>query len=257
MNVLNLRGAAQAEKPDLAVDPVLVPHALATWRGRMVNEYGSSRVFAELSAQMRRASLPSETIQACLTFAEEERTHGALCGAVVEALGGAAIAEALPEADLPLHDDVAPLEGVLRNVLSIACLSESVAVALIGAERLRMPEGELRELLTRIYADEIGHARFGWQMLGQLAPTLDEAARERLGDYLEVAFAHLESHELRHLPVVDGLPEGAETLGLCNGDEARELFYATVEEVIVPRLEALGLPATRAWQGRRRENLSN
>lgn len=256
MNLLNLREAAQAAKPQLSVDPGLLPHALATWRGRMVNEYGSSHVFAELSAQMQRANLANELVEACLTFAEEERSHGALCGAVVEALGFPAVAPALAEGDLPLHDDVSPLEGVLRNVLSVACLSESVAVALIGAERLRMPEGELQALLTRIYADEIGHARFGWQLISQHAPNLDNATRERLGDYLEVAFAHLENHELSHLPVVDNLPEGAETLGLCDGVEARELFYATVEEVIVPRLDALGLPASRAWQARRRATSS-
>ncbi|HVH43455.1 MAG TPA: hypothetical protein VM925_13970 [Labilithrix sp.] len=64
-----------------------------------------------------------------------------------------------------------------------------------------MPDGELKELLTRIYADEVGHSRFGWRTLGRLAPTLDDGTKQRLGDYLEVAFAHLVEHELAHLPV--------------------------------------------------------
>ena len=59
-----------------------------------------------------------------------------------------------------------PLEAALRNMLSICCLSETVAVSLIGAERLEMPAGELRKLLTedllgrgRSLALRLAHAR--------------------------------------------------------------------------------------------------
>ena len=250
MSTLDLRESARAVAPHIAPKEGARRRAIATWRGRMVNEHGSARVFEQLAAQMERAGFAAETVAICAGFAEEERTHGVLCGSVVEALGGAAIAPALAEADLPEHEDVGPIEAVLRNVLSVSCLSESIAVSLIGAERMRMPEGELHALLTRIYADEIGHARFGWGLVTSLLPGLDGDARERLGDYLAVAFAHLEAHELAHLPLTGLLPEGAEDLGMCDGLEARELFYATVLEVIVPRLEALGLPAARAWRSR-------
>src|SRR5204863_6003737 len=122
-------------------------------------------------------------------FAAEERRHGVLCGAVVEALGGEALAEIPDGEEYPAHEDaVTPLEAALRNMLSICCLSETVAVSLIGAERIEMPEGELRDLLTKIFADEVGHSRFGWRTLARVAPTLDGATKERLGDYLEVAF---------------------------------------------------------------------
>jgi hypothetical protein len=123
-------------------------------------------------------------------------------------------------------------------------------VALIGAERLEMPEGALRELLTAIYADEVGHARFGWRLVSRLVNDLDPAAIARLSDYLEVALAHLEEHELAHLnPMAKPPAEGA-CLGLCNGQDARALFYSTVKEVILPGLEALGIPARQAWERR-------
>ena len=41
--------------------------------------------------------------------------------------------------------------------------------------------------------------------------------------------------------------EAAEAVGVCGGDLSRALFFDTVAEVIVPRLEALGLAATAAW----------
>ena len=88
----------------------------------------------------------------------------------------------------------------LRNVLSVCCLSETVAVALVGTEHLDMPEGPLKELLTQIYGDECGHSNFGWRLLRDELPD-DRHLKENLGAYLEVAFAHLEAHELAHLPV--------------------------------------------------------
>jgi len=243
--VVDLRARARAIQVTVPAIPSLGPAAIATWRGRMVNEYGSSRVFAGLARELADAGLDAREVEA---FAEEERTHGVLCGAVVEALGGEASAELPAAEEYPLHPDArTPVEALVRNVLSICCLSETVAVALIGAERLEMPQSELRELLTTIWSDEVGHARFGWRLLSEVAPSLDPATRERLGDYLEVAFAHLVDHELAHLPLSSRPPPEGASYGLCNGADARKLFFDTVATVIVPSLEAHGIPAARAW----------
>jgi len=250
MATLDLREPSRALRPQVPQLPGLRESAIATWRGRMVNEHGSARVFEGLARQIEGAGLGAGLADACAGFAAEERRHGVLCGAVVEALGGEAVATALVETPLPLHADVSPLEGVLRNLLSVSCLSETVAVALIGAERLAMPEGELRELLTSILADEVGHARFGWGLVSQHVPSMEAGAKARLGAYLRVALGHLEQHELAHLPLSACPPPEGAALGLCSGGEARQLFFDTVEGVIVPRLTALGLPAEEAWRRR-------
>jgi hypothetical protein len=248
---LDLRCEARTHRPALPALPALNAAAQGTWLARMVNEYSSATVFEALAAQLAHARLPDATVAECAAFAAEERRHGVLCGAVVEALGGAARAPLPARPTFPDHADVAPLEGALRNVLSVCCLSETVAVALIGAERLEMPEGELRALLTRIYADEVGHSRFGWRVLAGHLPALDALAHRRLGAYLTVAFDHLERHELAHLPLASCPPPEGRALGLCRGDDARTLFYQTVEEIVVPGLEALGLEARHAWATRR------
>lgn len=246
-SVLDLRTSARANMPAIADLPHLRPSAIATWRGRMVNEHSSARVFDGLAHQFASAGLP-DLADEVRGFADEERRHGVLCGAVVEALGGDAFAEVAEGEPYPMHADAAtPLEAALRNMLSICCLSETVAVALIGAERLEMPEGELRSLLTKIYADEVGHSRFGWRTLARLAPMLDAETKERLGDYLVVALEHLVEHELAHLPVGSVPPPEGVVYGLCSGVEARTLFFETVEKVIVPGLELHGIPARRAW----------
>ena len=246
--VIDLRDKVHAYLPALPHMPHLYASAQATWRGRMINEYSSAVVFEGLANQVEAAGLAPEFKQTCLGFAAEERHHGVLCAAVLEALGGEALADERAQHVYPEHADIEPLEGLLRNLLSISCTSETVAVALIGAERLEMPEGPLRELLTRIYADEVGHARFGWRLVGQWVPRLEEAARTRLSAYLAVCLAHLEEHELRHIPADVAPPPEAAALGMCNGNDARGLFYDTVEQVILPGLEAVGLDARRAWK---------
>ncbi len=254
MPTLDLREAARARRPAVPEIAHLREAAVMTWRGRMINEHGSARVFEALSSQLAAAGLPQADVAEVSGFAAEERRHGVLCGAVVEALGGEARAEIDVPEEIPLHDDAAtPLEAALRNVLSVCCLSETVAVSLIGAERFEMPEGELRALLTTIWADEVGHSRFGWRLLERVGPTLDAATRVRLGEYLEVALAHLVRHELAHLPVGSVPPPEGVVYCLCSGRDARELFFDTVEHVIVPGLEAQGLPARSAWRNARRQ----
>lgn len=248
--LLDLREQARRERPQLPDLPELRGAAIATWRGRMVNEYQSARVFGALAAQASGLGLSTSVSEQLTEFEAEERRHGVLCGSVVEALGGEALTHVGQPPALPQHPEVPGIEGFLRNVLSVSCLSETVAVALIGAERLEMPEGSLRQLLSRIWADEVGHARFGWRVMQELLPDLGASQKRRLSLYLRVALRHLELHELAHLPLASQPPASGVALGLCSGADARALFYRTVEEAILPPLQALGLAASDAWSAR-------
>ena len=99
--LVDLRTLARRHAPSLPVLPHLAESALATWRGRMVNEHTSSRVFEGLARQLAAAGLEDEIVAECRGFADEERRHGVLCGAVVEALGGEARFEAPKQRDFP------------------------------------------------------------------------------------------------------------------------------------------------------------
>lgn len=242
---VDLRGEAEAAalrlKAGLPDAGSLRGAAIATWAGRMKNEHGSSRVFAALAEQMARAGMDGAE---CASFADEERRHGVLCGAVVEALGGRARFDLEPCPPLPVHADASPVVAVLRNVLHVGCLSETIAVALIGKERIEMPEGPLRDLLTEIWADEIGHARFGWTLVARCLPTLSAEDRAALARYVPVALAHVDAHELAHISGGGrrgAAPEGGERFGVCDANASRALYRATVSRVILPRLSAMGL----------------
>lgn len=248
-DVLDLRTEA-VFTPSIAVDnPALRTAAIATWTGRMVNEHGSAPVFEQLAEHLHAAGQPTELVAQVRQMATEERRHGALCAGIVRSLGGDPVAIANPVEPLPRHDDVDAEEALTRNLLHICCLSETVAVALIDAERQRAEPGPMRDALTEILADEVGHARLGWRWLATHSGGFDADRRARLGAWLQVAFGHVEAHELAHLPLTPELPGGA-ALGLCSGAGARALFYDTIEQVILPRLEAHGLPARAAWATR-------
>lgn len=236
---LDLRTHSRRAMPALEVPGALRAAAIGTWRGRMINEWSSSYVFESLAEQLDAVGEPAAAAEA-RTFATEERRHGVLCGAVVEAAGGEARALLRRPSPVPPHHDTTPRVAALRNVLSIG-VAETVAVALIGAERLEMPDGPLLDLLTRIWADEVGHARFGWSFVDALLPRLTAAEHAGLERYLPVLLDHLVAHELAHLPVSATPPPEGALYGLCSGRDARSLFAATVEEVILPELQRRGL----------------
>ncbi len=249
--VLDLRREAQRHLPDLSGLPELSDEeramAARTWRGRMVNEHVSAQVFAGLIPQAMRATLPPG-LQAELPRAiADEYRHAEQCAAVVVALGHDPVAPLPPIQPLPTHDDVGPLEGFLRNCVSVGCLSETIAVSIIRAEHAELEGTPLGELLGSILADEVQHARLGWTVLGLLAPRLDDEARVRLSDYLVDALLHQLEYEIPKLPVNIGLRAEVGLAGVCDGSQARALFFDTIETVIVPKLCEAGLDAERAW----------
>ncbi len=253
--ILDLSREAAAIDLDARDWPELAPRELAltraTWRGRMVNEHISARVFAGLLPQLMAAGISAARQEACAGMIVDELRHGRQCAAVLLRLGEAPVATLPDLAPMPQHAGCTPLEAALRSVVSISCLSETVAVALITAERQEIAHPGLDATLRGILADEVQHARFGWTLLDEVAGELTPAERDRLSRYLTAAFAHLERHELAHLSAQPALSEATVGMGVCDGQEARRLFYDTVADVIVPGLERHGLAAQRAWAERK------
>jgi hypothetical protein len=249
--ILDLRAEGALNRPALDDLPELTPDeramAVRTWRGRMVNEHASAQVFAGLVPQLMRAALPGALQAEVPSMIADEYRHARQCAGVVLALGGDPVAPLPTIQPLPDHADVSPLEAVLRNVISVGCLSETVAVSVIRAEHAELEGSTLGGVLATILADEVQHARFGWKLLGMLAPRLDADARARTSRYLVDALRHQIAWEVPKLPVNLGLRAELAMAGVCDGAQARELFFATIGEVVVPQLEAAGLDGRAAW----------
>lgn len=217
--------------------------AIAGWRARMLNEHVSARVFAALVSQMMNAGIPAARQEAVATMICDELRHGRMCAAVVLALGGTPVIDLPSLPPVPEHRDAPPLEGLLRNVLSISCLSETVAVAMLTAERT-WTHPLLDDILKAILADEIRHARLGWSLLDDLYGQLTPNLCDRLSDYLAPAFALLRQ---THLPGHDDFT-AEEDITATPLSEPQSIFFDTVRDVIIPQLENHGFRAQRAWR---------
>lgn len=221
------------------------------WRIHMAAEFASARVFSGLVPQMMDAGLDFSSVREVTDMARQEVDHGLLSARVHAALGGPAHSELPPLARVPEHQGCSPLEIVLRNIISVSCCGETLAVTVIGNERDRATLDPLREILTRILADEIGHSRFGWRLLQDLAPALDEPVRRRLSAYLVNVFE-------RDLAIMRGCAEqpsaseAALALGAPDGPIAWESYWSTLTAVTIPGLERHGLKASwaldKAWE---------
>lgn len=239
--------------PDAAVR-----RALATWRRRIAHEHGSAAVFSRLLPQLMEAEAPLEFKSVTLRMSMDELRHAALCAAVVEALGGDPVVETeLSTQPMPEHAGTHPVERALRNIVFACCLSETVSVGLLSAEKEETTEPLIRRVVEQLAADEVLHARFGWVYLALTWPRLDETQRTRFADWLRLGFGHLERKMLENMPVArepdpPEVQSAAARLGVLDAREARELFRDTLNEVILPRLEDHGVPAAQCWRERTR-----
>lgn len=259
--ILDLQGLEAPVSLDLdALKAQLGPEELElaqrTWRGRMVNEHISARIFGSLVHELMRAGVHGAPLFEASAMAREELEHARLCAAVVTALGGRPV-ENLPElVPLPDHTPDLPASSeaggravmsLARNLLSVCCLSETVAVAQITCERDRVAP-PLKPILTRILADEVGHARLGWALLDELVGGMGSAERRELGRYAAVALEAL----IAHHEAVGGDPDSCpgpalSALGVCEGRLMRAILVDTIDDVIVPRLELAGLAVRPSW----------
>ena len=185
----------------------------------------------------------------------DELHHASLCQHVVSLLGGEPDVEGdLSTEALPEHRDASRLEAALRNVMFVGCMSETVALALLSEERELTTEPAIHHVVSQLAADETLHAKLGWSFLAETWPKLDDPARERTRAYLPIALGYLEEKMLGAMPLSDKPPpaalmQEARALGVVGAREGRELLYEVIGEVILPRLEDHGLPASA--RGRR------
>ena len=229
------------------VTPADLEAARANWKARMVSEHASARVFGALVGGMMRAGLAAEETYRVAEMVRQELDHARLCARVLHALGVEPVASLPRLAAVPDHADATPLEGVLRNVISIGCCSETVAVALVATEREQAGPPAVRRVLDQILRDEIKHSRFGWRILSRLAPSLSPVERASLNAYLVDAFAHQIQFHAPFLTMPCASDAGL-AIGAPHGRSNWLVFVSTMTRIVVPGLEKCGLAGYDAWR---------
>jgi hypothetical protein len=145
-------------------------------------------------------------------------------------------------------------------ILTACCFGETLsrpmleAIAVVATDP--MPEAVARQILR----DEHLHATFGWEALGWLMPRLSSNGRDQLIAALPSRYAEFERSTCCGIGIerVAGtelvIERGAANLGTLGDEQYAMIFFATVEQEIIPRLEQLGLPGHQAWADRARSD---
>jgi hypothetical protein len=224
------------------------------WRGFAVSEYESTSVFAQLAVQTMEAAAPVDVTSTVLRMAQDELRHAELCLDVAHALAPRDPPPAAPATFTALsrHPGRPAEERALRNIIYGCCMSETVNAARFVQSLDTASDPFVRETVRRLLADEAQHAQFGFRYLELWRPWIDghAEARGEIGRFLRRAFAVLEQDLAAPSPDFDAPDADEVALGVPTTASLRETFYVTVEQAIVPALDAFGLDATAAWRER-------
>lgn len=211
------------------------------WRNRVVAEYTSAAITARVAHLAIACGLPRPTLDIALRIIADELDHAALSDEARVALG---------DEDTPLGLDIqrlqpapspdGPLADLLDHILTSFCLGETLAVPLFNAMRTGATHPAVMPVLTRVLRDEAVHRAFGWDTLDVLIALDPDGVRARAQQTLPSAYANYR-RSYHDLPVQHEISSEEREAGLLSTGTYREVFRATVTEVIVPRLHARGI----------------
>lgn len=242
-------------------DAALVERARREWAHRAVAEYQSTAQFAQLLHRLTRLGAPLELIGAACRLPLDECRHAELCAKMAELLGGRA-SHPVTTDGLALFEGEEARGGELfacvMTVLTVCCFGETLSVPMLEALHVVATDEVPARVAQIIGADEGYHASFGWEALSWMLPRLDEAGRARLERALPASMAHFEYVVGASPKMLERLAGGTLEIGAGEGpnlgtlepDEYGAIFYHTMEQEILPGLDALGLDGRGAWAAR-------
>jgi len=230
----------------------MVVKARRWWLDMMRTEYESAAVFVDMCTQLQTVAAPLDVQTVVLRMAQDELRHAAICGRVIEAMGGEArFPASAPRRALP-HPDCGADEAVLRSVIFGCCLGETVNAARLAKRLGEVGDPFVRDAFRLLLADERLHAQFGFFYLESRRAWLDAhpEVKTSLGRYLRYAFAALERY-MGAVPVdARPLDDAERAIGLPDLTELSISFQETMLNASIPGLERFGIDATTAWRER-------
>lgn len=205
-------------------------HLFAHWAKEASAEGASIPAFLMLARDLRRASAPTNLVQAALQAAREEAVHTRMCAA--RAAEHAAVEVS---AEIPMVFDGADenpqslLERLVLEAFWDGCLEEGAAAALARRNAQQAGDAETRLALQTIARDEQGHAELAERVMA-FGLSVDKTAMRRA---LRESFEQRQADEEMKLAGGDD----AATHGV-DEDAARRFGMANKKEIRAARVEA-------------------
>jgi hypothetical protein len=241
--------------------------AARQWAARARAEHGSIHQFSAVAHALCEARVGLELLGALSRLITDEVRHVDLCARMALACDPDGPRDdperfvwPVPAAPWPPSPGPRDREELLAwaasAILIACCLGETLSRPMLEGLLIVTTDPVALDVSRQILRDEHLHAAFGWDALALLLPALDERGREHLHGALTRALGGFEATAAggftieaiagRELVLVRGEPN----LGTMTAEQFAVIFFATIEQEIVPALESLGLDARRAWAER-------
>jgi hypothetical protein len=225
-----------------------IAFAAAAWPLRAAEELRSALIYRALTAAARTA-LPAFADRFA-TVAREEVGHARLCATV-----GQRLRAAPPRYDAgPVRERLArvpdPRARTVALVVAEVAVGETISMTMFRESRRATTEPLTRAAIESILADESRHQQLGWDALAALDASDDVQREATLA--LAASEQQIAVPALRFLEAGEAFDPAWASLGVVEPSRRVDAFYAGVEQLVIPRLDALGLDGARAWSQRYR-----
>ena len=206
------------------------------WKDRVIAEYHSAAITAELLHWLIQTGISPDTIETCHRIVKEELRHAELSREVYLSAGGSLDQIQIPFQELAYQkerDMPAPIRA-LSMCTRVFCCGETAAVPLFRALLEHSDRQQTNQILEEILADEAGHKYFGWDLLDELLELLGEEAKtwlqKRVPTYIEELRQAYHSEETE-CPIED------QKWGLMAGIQYSSITNQCIKEILIPRFK--------------------
>ncbi len=221
------------------------------WGERIPTEYRSITGFSTLSFDFIAAGAPVDMVAVCHRVCIDELRHTELAVRMVDLYG--AVRPPLPReiSSLPADESLSAVAQACRSAIVLSCVGETFACTELSMLRDRAVDPVVRQVLTIFLADEIMHARVGWAYVAHAMKTADATTRESVAAAVPLHIAGIGANlfgSIESAAAVQVTNEDPRLAahGVCSQREEQDLYRAFIPEVLIPGLQACGVPVDRA-----------
>ena len=237
-------GGAQYAEPALAL-------AADTWTEMSRGEYAAVALFSRIAAALAFTGAPLDLVSAATRIPEDEIRHADHALRAASMLAGRDVAITFDaETSNAYWGRIESLEDLDGAMAELSAVDETLAAALMRACEDRASDPVVKSVFASLLADEVHHARIGWYYLSWRAPQWSRAERQRVADRVGTVLVRMEAQYGQGRDAPPDALRDARALGVLDTYSQREVVRRVVEDEIVPGLDALGLGASHAWNGR-------
>jgi hypothetical protein len=229
--------------------------AAHVWAERHSFELEAAQRFAWLAIEFDAVGASPTVRRLAARAADDERRHAALCATLSRHFGEAVVRSGQPVVRRVAPSGLERKDALIYDVVALACVTETLSTALLGALVDRASDSLARRAMHSILRDEVSHSRLGWAYLAEAASA---RAMEAVSSHLPAMLRSTLSDELFSCASIDPLEGELAGLGQLERVERRRIVRETLEKVVFPGLERFGADVLsgREWiEGRHARRL--